>query len=85
MESRYEYCSREMEFSRTLTWISNPNTVRRNKVYYTLCMVNYFLQTVTPRSMFRKRWKVLLQQYAAILDLSSMGFPKDWKNEEMWK
>lgn len=85
MESRYEYCSREMEFSRTLTWISNPNTVRRNKVYYTLCIVNHFLQTVTPRSMFRKRWKVLLQQYAAVLDLSPIGFPKDWKNEEMWK
>lgn len=35
--------------------------------------------------MFRKRWKVLLQQYAAVLDLSSIGFPKDWENEEMWK
>lgn len=75
----------KLEFSRTLTWISNPDTVRRNKVYYTLCMVNYFLQTVTPRSMFRKRLKVLLQQYAAVLDLSSMGFPEDWENEEMWK
>lgn len=35
--------------------------------------------------MFRKRLKVLLQQYAAVLDLSSMGFPEDWKIEEMWK
>ena len=35
--------------------------------------------------MFRKRLEVLLQQYAAVLDLSSMGFPEDWENEEMWK
>lgn len=75
----------KLKFSRTLTWISNPDTVRRNKVYYTLCMVNYFLQTVTPRSMFRKRLNVLLQQYADVLDLSSMGFPEDWEDEEMWK
>ena len=35
--------------------------------------------------MFRKRLNVLLQQYVDVLDLSSMGFPEDWENEEMWK
>lgn len=75
----------KLDFARTLTWISNPNTVRRNKVYYTLCMINYLLQTVNTRSSLKKRLKTLLQQYQHVIDLSSMGFPTNWESEDMWK
>lgn len=75
----------KLEFSRTLKWISNPNTARRNKVYYSLCMIYYLLQTVNPRTHFKKKLVDLLNQYSHVVNLNSMGFPENWTEDEFWK
>lgn len=69
-----------LKFSKTKTWISNPETVQRSKVYYFLCMVNYLLQTVNPNTSFTERLKEVIKEYHT--KLSAMGFPENWEKEK---
>lgn len=71
-----------LDFSRHRIWISSPSTVKRSKVYYFLCMMNYILQTVNPNTSFTVRLKTLISEYNP--PLGAMGFPKDWENEKIW-
>lgn len=71
-------------FSKSLEWISNPDTVKRSKVYYFFCMLNYLLQTANPTSPFKLRLIELLEEYKDVVPLNAMGFPNDWKDEKMW-
>ena len=72
-----------LDFSKTKVWISDPETAKRSKLYYFLCMVNYFLQTINPRSSFTSRLKELLKQYP-VAKISAMGFPQNWEKEAIW-
>lgn len=74
-----------LSFSKRLDWISNPETAKRSKIYYFLCMLNYMLQTANPTSPFKNRLKGLLNEYEDIVSLSSMGFPAGWTHEKMWE
>lgn len=75
----------KLGFSRNLKWISNPDTARRNKVYYSLCMIYYLLQTVNPRTHFKKKLFDLLEQYSHVVNLNSMGFADNWTDDDFWK
>ncbi len=75
----------KLHFSKTLVWISNPNTVQRGKIYYFLCMALYLLQTVNPTSSFKNRVKALLDDYMYVVPLPAMGFPAGWETENLWK
>lgn len=75
----------KLAFSKKLKWLRDPNKARLKKFYYTACMLNYLLQTVNPTSPFKTRLIALLDEYKNVVSLPSMGFPKEWKNEEMWK
>ncbi|MBR5254860.1 MAG: Abi family protein [Bacteroidales bacterium] len=72
-------------FSKKLNWITNPQSVRRSKLYYFLCMINYLLQTANPTSPFKQRLIGLLDEYKNVISLESMGFSENWYNEKMWK
>ena len=74
----------KLSFSRNRTWISNSNNVQRSKLYYFLCMLNYLLQSINPTSSFKQKLHLLLKQYP-YASKSSMGFPLNWENEEIWK
>ena len=71
-------------FSKSLIWISNPNTVKRSKVYYFFCMLVYMLQTANPTSPFKQRLIELLEEYRDVISLNAMGFSDNWKDEKMW-
>ena len=74
-----------LSFSKRLDWISHPETAKRSKIYYFLCMLNYMLQTANPTSPLKKRLKGLLDEYAGVISLNAMGFPPDWESEKIWK
>ncbi|MGL4411328.1 MAG: Abi family protein [Bacteroidales bacterium] len=75
----------KLSFSRTKKWISNVDSVKRKKVYYFICMLNYLLQTANPTSNFKKRIIDLIDEYNSVAFIGSMGFPANWKEEEIWK
>lgn len=72
-------------FSKHLVWISNPDTSKRSRNYYFFCMINYMLQVANPTSQFKTKLKELLEEYKNVISLDSMGFPKGWEEEKMWK
>lgn len=74
----------KLSFSKTLDWISNPDTAKRSKLYYFLCMLNYMLQTANPTSPFKKKIKALLTENEDIISLNAMGFFENWENEIIW-
>ncbi len=74
----------KLAFSKSLDWLNNPNTVKRSKLYYFLCMLNYMLQTANPTSTFRHRLKDLLTEYQGVASLNAMGFQPELMNEKMW-
>lgn len=72
-----------LKFSKKKMWIEHPELVKRSKIYYFFCMINYFLQTVNVNSSFSKRLIDLINEYHP--NCKSMGFPEKWENEKIWR
>lgn len=66
----------------TLPFVTTPTDTKR--VYYALCIILYFLQTVNPNNTFATRFKALLSKYP-LVEVSLMGFPQGWANETLWQ
>lgn len=83
MEQRNKDCSFTTSFFKGKVWIANPEEVKKSKVYYTLCMINYLLQSVNPNSSFSLRLKQLIAEYSP--KLTSMGFTDSWEYYEFYE
>lgn len=55
-----------------------------DKVYFMLSMIIYFLNTVNPKHTFPSKFRNLLHKYPNV-DVTAMGFPDEWEEEELWK
>ena len=64
-------------------WIDSSRTDKR-RMYYRICMIRYFLYTVSPDNNFKDKLKTLLAAYPNI-DTAAMGFPSGWESEDIWK
>lgn len=65
-----------------LPFIDIPADTKR--VYYIMSILLYFLQAVNPQNTFASRFKSLLDKYPNV-DVLSMGFPRNWRNEVLWQ
>lgn len=54
------------------------------QVYFIMSMIVYLSNIINPNHSFVERFKDLISRYPSI-DIRAMGFPTDWKNEDMWK
>lgn len=68
------------------TWLADDevNCAQSSKLYYTLCVILYLLQTVNPRTKFKQHFYELLEKYP-IVNTGFMGFPENWKEIPVWK
>ena len=66
----------------TSAFLSSP--VRSNRIYYVLCIIQYLLRTVNPSTSFPLRLKALLAEFPNV-DITAMGFVKDWETEILWQ
>ena len=57
--------------------------ITKRKIYEVLAIIVCFLDTITPTNTFRKKLKELLVKYTNV-DITAMGFPKDWLNDYFW-
>jgi abortive infection bacteriophage resistance protein len=64
-------------------WISTDG-VPNDKVYFFLSMIVYLLNTINPNHSFLDRLENLFLKYPNV-DVNAMGFPLNWKSEELWK
>jgi len=72
----------------TNTTLPNPNPNRgsilnNNSTYYLMSMIIYLLKTINPENTFKEKFYQLLKKYKSV-DVKAMGFPSDWKTEELW-
>jgi abortive infection bacteriophage resistance protein len=73
-------------------WLSSESIISiqgvhgklNNRAYYMLSIILYLLQTVNPKSSFRKKFFLLLDKYPSI-DIAAMGFPSTIKLETLWE
>lgn len=63
-------------------WLNSGNITNR-KIYEVLAIIAYFLDTITPSNTFRTKLDNILLKYPNI-DITAMGFPKDWKDDSFW-
>ena len=63
------------------SWIDTSKTDKK-KVFYRLCIIRYFLATVSPNNNFNEKLAELLSKFSSI-DITAMGFCQDWKNEDL--
>ena len=54
------------------------------KIYATICSILYCLQFINPYHKYKKRLLDLFESFPEA-DLYHMGFPKDWKEQPLWK
>lgn len=66
----------------THAWIILPSNPLR--VYYDLCIIKYFLDTISPNNDMGQKLRNLLSALP-LVDPAPMGFPEGWENEELWK
>ena len=66
----------------SLPWISSP--VNQQKVFFSLCVIKYFLNIISPKNEMTSKLVKLLSDYPNI-DINAMGFVTNWKQEPLWK
>ena len=66
----------------THAWITIPSNPLR--IYYDLCIIKYFLDTISPNNDMGQKLRDLLAAFP-LVDPAAMGFPEGWENEELWK
>ncbi len=66
----------------TIPWI-NATKVDKKRIYYRLCIIRYFLTSVSPNNQFNKKLSELLADFPSI-DIAAMGFDCDWENTSLW-
>ena len=62
-------------------WI-NP-TINQQKVFFSLCVIKYFLDIIVPKNDMTAKVASLLADYPSI-DTNAMGFPENWQQEPLW-
>lgn len=62
-------------------WITLPANPLR--IYYNLCIIKYFLDTISPNNDMGQKLRDLLAAFP-LVDPAAMGFPEGWENEELW-
>ena len=63
-------------------WITLTTDALR--IYFNLCIIKYFLNTISPQNDMRNKIESLLRDYPNI-DIAAMGFPRNWMNEPLWQ
>jgi len=52
-------------------------------IYFTLCIIKYFQNTVKPTNTFSQRLQSLLEHFPQV-DRKAMGFPVNWEQDPFW-
>ena len=66
----------------TRPWISTA--VNQQKVYFSLCVIKYFLDVISPNNDMTAKLQSLFKDYPTI-DINAMGVPTGWEQEALWQ
>lgn len=63
-------------------WIKTA--ANHKKIYFSLCIIKYFMNVIVPNNDMTVKLLELLQKYPNI-DIHAMGFSANWQDEDLWK
>ncbi len=64
-------------------WIDT--SITKNRIFYDLCIIKYFVDIINPENDMKQLLKKLLTKYP-IVDVRAMGFPQgNWEEEPLWQ
>ncbi len=66
----------------TRSWIGAG--VLKNRIFYDICIIKYFLDIISPDNDFKENLVNLLRNYPCV-DVRAMGFPSNWEDEPLWQ
>lgn len=66
----------------TRPWIST--SVNQQKVYFSLCVIKFFLDIISPTNDMKAKLQSLFTEYPTI-DTNALGFPTGWDQEALWQ
>ena len=64
------------------TWI-DTSKIDKKRIFYRLCIIRYFLASISPNNNFNEKVANLLNCFPSI-DITAMGFCNGWKHERLW-
>ena len=59
-------------------------SVNQKKAYFSLCIIKYILDIISPNNDMKAKIDALLANYPFI-DTNAMGFLRGWENETLWQ
>ena len=63
-------------------WI-DTSKMNKRRVFYRLCIIRYFLSSISPNNNLNKKLSDLINQFPSI-DIGAMGFNERWREELLW-
>ena len=63
------------------SWIALHTNPQR--VYFTICIIKYFLDIISPNNDMLEKMHTLFSNYPEI-NLAALGFPNGWEREPLW-
>ena len=77
-----EFAIRILEPKKTPNrWLNDKVDIKRT--YFRLCILKYFLNTISPNNNFSDKVCTLTKTYTSI-DLNALGFQVDWADQPLW-
>lgn len=64
-------------------WI-DTSKLDKKKVFYRLFIIRFFLSAISPSNNFNGKIAELLSKFP-LIDITAIGFCKDWKDESLWQ
>lgn len=65
-------------------WLNKSAAYKNDRIFYVISIIIYFLKVVNHADSFIAKLNALIINYPMI-DLAAMGFPKNWKEEDLFK
>lgn len=59
------------------------DAIYKNKLYATLCCIEYVFKIISPNNTFKERL-IKLMENCPMKQEKEMGFPKDWQKDNFW-
>ena len=63
-------------------WITT--VISPNRIFYNICILKWFIDIISPQNDMKEHLKSLLACFPNV-DITAMGFPKNWEAEPLWK
>ena len=58
--------------------------INPNRIFYNICIIKWFIDIISPENDMKSHLEELLSDFPNV-DITAMGFPKNWKDEPLWK